>query len=204
MEMQSTDYVKASLESHPLGQEFLGAVLPELTMNSSSSSGTAHYHHQSITDHHQLKHVHGISHETHFQHYQNDSTSLLWVLKKVWGHYRLGTVDEQQNGLADKTDSEETPVSTEKDRDTGSFSSSPPKLIANECKEVISRETFFILLADIIDYYFKDMSVTEKKQQLIMNYLLNLQKYHSEEKFIAFHCFLSSVLDLIQLIHSKA
>jgi hypothetical protein len=200
MEMQSTDYVKASLESHPQGQEFLGTVLPELTMNpsSSSSSGTAHHHHQIITDHHQLKHIHGISHETHFQHYQNDSTSLLWVMKKIWGHYRLGTVDEQQNG---KTDS---PVSTEKDRDTGSFSSSPLKLIANECKEVISRETFFILLADIIDYYFKDMSVTEKKQQLIMNYLLNLQKYHSEEKFIAFQSFLSSVLDLIQLIHSKA
>jgi hypothetical protein len=197
LEMQSTDYVKKSLETFHQGQDYLGNnILTEIKVKSKVKQ-----HPPSHPPHHNIPHPIPISESSHSQlHYHhsecfhNDQTSLLWVMRKLWSHYRLGTLDELQASSTIASSSSSSSSLSQQQHSLGS-------LIANETKQYINKESFYILLGDIIDYYFRDMNPSNDKQQQVMNYLMSVKAKHAKEKNIIFSNFVTMVLDLISLIH---
>ncbi len=169
--MQSTDYVKAALEAFPQGQDFLATVLTELKIRSKQDR------------HVSSSHLQGSAHP----HFHNDHNSMLWVLRKVWSHYRLGTVGELKAALTMTSNSE------------GSLNISNLSLAA-ENKQTMERDTFLIMLGDVVDYYFRDMQGNELKQKMIIDALSQIQNKHKGE-YISFSHYVSTVLELIELIH---
>jgi hypothetical protein len=198
--MQSTDYVKKSLETFHQGQDFLGNhILTELKIKSIAKQPSP-----SHPPHHNIPHptpISEISHQQlHYHHsecFHNDQTSLLWVMRKLWSHYRLGTLDELQASSTSSTSSSSSSSTTTIPSRQHSLGS----LIANETKQYINKESFYILLGDIIDYYFRDMNPSNDKQQQVMNYLMNIKSKYVKEKNINFNNFVTIVLDLITLIN---
>ena len=204
--MQSMEYVKASLESFPQGQDFLATVLTELKLktktSSDNSSSTASHHHsqqqqQQRQDDSHSSHSFPNLHQSHYHpHFHNDANSLLWVIRKIWNHYRLGTMAEVQYALSSSATSLSPSSSV-------SSALNPITLVASESKQVMQKETFMILLADVMDYYFRDLHPDEEKQSRIIQTMRAFEDIDQQnhQDFIPFSVFISRLLDLIMMIH---
>lgn len=195
--MQSIDYVKASLEAFPQGQDFLSTVLTELKWKSPSQSP----HHSDPTAGIAAS-KHSLSHSASLSHFHNDATSVLWIVRQIWNHYRIGTMAEAQYALSSSPDKEHLPALA-----LSSYMNHL-SVIATESKQVMKKESFLILLADVIDYYHRDIPsgasssavAQSERAQALLQYLVRIQEEHSHA-FVTFPSFLTILLDVIGVIH---
>lgn len=184
LEMQSTSYVRQSLETFPQGQDFLATVLGELKLKKSKEEGGQSCPYQN--PHPSLLTAPAAIHQHHLNHFTNDESSMIWVMKKIWNHYRIGTIEELQKTVSVHPSTEATAFS-----DSSSIS---------ENLQFMKKETVFIMLVDIADYYVRDVHLSDAKQASIKEYIDKFQTSF-KEPFVSFSQYTSIVLNLIRCIH---
>jgi hypothetical protein len=195
--MQSTDYVKESLNDHPQGKDFLSKIMSEIAKQGSSVVHHAQGHHAMIPS------------------TTTSMTTTLWMIRKVWNHYRIGTVDEVQHYIKSKLASSSsysslpvTDLTSDDTTDTTTATNTtdinaPEKadaLVTNESKQVMSLATFQILLNDMTDYCMQDLREGGKRYVKVLQYVEAYYRTPNKKQYLTFSEYTHIIEDIITIV----
>lgn len=176
LEMQSTEYVKTAMISHRQGTRFLRRTLTELPLQGYRVPRNLDVGERRIA----LDTVEPPKTPTKNKH----EATWRWVMRNLWYHYRIGTVDEVQHYLRSKIMSSRSSssISSFGLRDNDNVTSSEDTLgnaegsaLGIESKQVIATETFRAMLEDIADFFLQDFEDNDPRAIKIGEYLTKVE-----------------------------
>lgn len=112
-----------------------------------------------------------------------------WVHRKLWQHYRIGTVDEVQFYLKNRASLQTG--SSSSDSELNSADPEDAEYVGNESKQVIAAETFRSILEDVADYFLRDLDSTNPRA-LKIGELLSAQEVDAklqDGSYVSFNAF---------------
>jgi hypothetical protein len=137
LEIQSVEYVRKAMETHHISFAQASNYMFLRTLIDDFLREFHHHHHSSNSNNsHELTSQHGIISENQWQ----------WMMKRLWIHYRIGTIDEIQHAL--------TSSQSNNHNNNPEFDG---MMVGTEVKQVILRESLLIMCKDIVDYFLHDL-----------------------------------------------